>query len=63
MEHIDTDRLIIRRFHQDDWQDLYAYLADPDVVAFEPYDIYIPSNRQKKQQSEDPRMNPFMPFA
>lgn len=49
MEHIETDRLIIRRFHQDDWQDLYSYLADPDVVAFEPYDMY--TEQQAKEEA------------
>ncbi len=32
MENIVTDRLIIRRFKQDDWQDLHEYLSDQEVV-------------------------------
>ena len=32
-----TDRLILRRFRESDLADLYEYLSDPQVVAFEPY--------------------------
>ena len=35
-----TDRLVIRRMHPDDWQDLYAYLSDAETVYYEPYDVY-----------------------
>ncbi len=49
MENIITDRLIIRRFEQNDWQDLYEYLSDKEVVAFEPYDIY--SKNQAKEEA------------
>ncbi len=34
-----SERLILRRFKPDDWQDLYEYLSNPEVVKFEPYDI------------------------
>ncbi len=40
MENIVTDRLIIRKFEQSDWENLYEYLSDKEVVKFEPYDIY-----------------------
>ena len=33
----ETDRLILRRYEQSDLTDLYEYLSDPQVVAFEPY--------------------------
>lgn len=33
----ETDRLILRRYKQEDLQDLYAYLSDPEVLAYEPY--------------------------
>lgn len=39
-QHIETDRLIIRKFREDDWRDLYEYLSDEQVVLFEPYDVY-----------------------
>ena len=40
MEEIVTDRLVIRRFKPNDWQDLYEYLSDEEVVKFEPYDVF-----------------------
>ncbi len=49
MEDIITDRLIIRRFRQNDWQDLYEYLSDVEVVKFEPYDIY--SENQAREEA------------
>lgn len=33
----ETNRLILRRYRESDLQDLYEYLSDPEVVAFEPY--------------------------
>lgn len=40
MENIITERLVIRRFEPNDWEDLYEYLSDKEVVKFEPYDTY-----------------------
>jgi RimJ/RimL family protein N-acetyltransferase len=34
---IETERLIIRPFRPDDWQDMYEYLSREDVVWYEPY--------------------------
>ncbi|MDD6656265.1 MAG: GNAT family N-acetyltransferase [Lachnospiraceae bacterium] len=34
---IETERLILRRYKEEDLDDLYEYLSDPEVVAFEPY--------------------------
>ena len=34
---METERLILRRYREDDLQDLYEYLSDPEVVKFEPY--------------------------
>ncbi|WP_322174867.1 GNAT family N-acetyltransferase [Acutalibacter caecimuris] len=34
---LQTPRLLLRRYRQDDLQDLSEYLSDPAVVAFEPY--------------------------
>lgn len=36
-EMITTERLILRRYRKEDLQDLYEYLSDPEVTAFEPY--------------------------
>lgn len=49
MQNIVTDRLLIRQFEQSDWQDLYEYLPDKEVVKFEPYDIY--SEDQAKEEA------------
>lgn len=40
MEQMETARLIIRRFRPEDWQDLYEYLSDREVVKYEPYDAF-----------------------
>ena len=37
---METERLVIRRFTSGDWQDLYAYLSDEEVVRFEPYSAF-----------------------
>ena len=34
---VSTERLILRRFAEDDLLDLFEYLSDPEVVKFEPY--------------------------
>lgn len=49
MDNIITDRLIIRRFEESDWQDLHEYLSDTEVVKFEPYEIY--SESQAKEEA------------
>ena len=46
---LETDRLIIRRFKADDWEDLYEYLSDPDVVRFEPYEVF--NKEQAKEEA------------
>ena len=40
MGQIETERLIVRRFEQQDWQQLYEYLSDREVIEFEPYDVF-----------------------
>lgn len=39
MTLFETERLSIRRFTADDAEGLYAYLRNPAVVAFEPYEV------------------------
>ena len=34
---METERLILRRYREEDYEDLYEYLSDPEVVKFEPY--------------------------
>ncbi|MTI67651.1 MAG: GNAT family N-acetyltransferase [Firmicutes bacterium] len=36
----ETERLIVRKFTKDDWKDLYDYLSIPEVVKYEPYDVF-----------------------
>lgn len=36
-KRMETERLILRRYTAADFQDLYEYLSDPEVVKFEPY--------------------------
>lgn len=37
MTEITTERLLLRRFHPDDWRDLCEYLSDEEVTRYEPY--------------------------
>ena len=50
----ETDRLILRRFHEKDLDDLYEYLSDPEVVRFEPY---MPMGRQEAAQNLEWRIS------
>ena len=50
---IKTDRLILRRFTQDDLLDLFEYLSDPEVVRFEPY---RPMTLEEARQELDRRI-------
>ncbi len=34
---LETERLILRRYTKDDFDDLYEYLSDDDVIKYEPY--------------------------
>lgn len=34
---METERLILRRYNENDLQDLYEYLSDSEVVKYEPY--------------------------
>lgn len=49
MDKLNTERLIIRRFKENDWQDLYEYLSDDEVVKFEPYEAF--SLEQAKEEA------------
>jgi len=46
-----TQRLIIRRFRTDDWQDLYEYLSDSEVVFFEPYPPFTPDEAKTEAKN------------
>lgn len=34
---LETGRLILRRYREEDYEELYEYLSDPEVVKYEPY--------------------------
>ncbi|MDH8679591.1 GNAT family protein [Fusibacter bizertensis] len=36
---LESERLILRRFTERDWMDLYEYLSLENVVKYEPYDV------------------------
>jgi RimJ/RimL family protein N-acetyltransferase len=46
-----TQRLTIRRFTPQDGPDLYEYLSDPQVVRYEPYDVFSMEASQKEAES------------
>lgn len=58
METIFTNRLIVRQFEKNDWQDLYEYLSDKEVVEFEPYDIFT-ENQSKEEAIYRSNSNSF----
>jgi RimJ/RimL family protein N-acetyltransferase len=51
-----TERLLIRRFHPDDWRDLHEYLSQPEVTRFEPYDAFTEKKSKKEaaRRAKDP---------
>lgn len=50
MENITSKRMIIRNFQEDDWQDLYEYLSDEEIVKYEPYGVF--SKVQAKEEAK-----------
>ena len=54
---METKRLIIRKFIPDDWQDLYEYLSQTQVVKYEPYDVFTEAEsiQEAVRRSEDDR--------
>jgi len=48
MEMLSTERLTLRRFQPEDWRDLYEYLSDPEVVRFEPYEVFTEEQAKKE---------------
>ena len=52
---METERLTLRRFEPDDWQDLHEYLSQEIVVKYEPYEIFTEeaSIQEAIRRSED----------
>ncbi|MEO3946391.1 GNAT family N-acetyltransferase [Gorillibacterium sp. CAU 1737] len=44
-----SERLVIRRFEPTDWRDLYEYLSDPEVLLYEPYEVF--TEEQAKEEA------------
>ena len=40
--------MLIRRFRPEDWRDLHGYLSQPEVVRFEPYDVFTQKASKKE---------------
>lgn len=47
-EQIESKRLIIRRFNERDWRDLYEYLSDEEVIFYEPYEAFSEEDCKKE---------------
>lgn len=51
MINLESERLILRKFTCEDWQDLYEYLSKEEVVMYEPYDIFSIEEAKKEAQN------------
>ena len=45
---LETERLILRRFCPEDWKDLHEYLSDPEVVCYEPYEVFTETQSREE---------------
>lgn len=45
-----TERLLLRPFKTRDWPALHRYLSDPEVVRFEPYDVFSPEEARRETE-------------
>ncbi|MCX7709732.1 MAG: GNAT family N-acetyltransferase [Clostridia bacterium] len=54
MRILESDRLILRKFTGDDWQNLYEYLSNEAVVRYEPYPAFTEEEcrREAERRSE-----------
>jgi RimJ/RimL family protein N-acetyltransferase len=52
---LETERLIIRWFLPDDWQDLFEYLSQKDTVKYEPYTVFTEEQSREEaiRRSQD----------
>src|SRR5690349_21510114 len=52
---METERLLLRRFNFDDWQDLFEYLSQEKVVKYEPYGVFTEeaSKQEAVKRSEN----------
>ena len=45
--NIKTDRLVIRTFEPEDWQDVYAYTSNPNVMKYIPEGAFTEEDARK----------------
>ncbi|MFA1781726.1 GNAT family N-acetyltransferase [Bacillus velezensis] len=45
--NIKTDRLVIRTFEPEDWQDVYAYTSNPNVMKYIPEGVFTEDEARK----------------
>ncbi len=45
--NIKTERLVIRTFEPEDWQDVYAYTSNPSVMKYIPEGVFTEEDARK----------------
>jgi len=45
--NIETNRLLIRKFNYEDWQDVYAYTSDVHVMKYIPEGVFSKDDAKK----------------
>jgi len=50
MDKIETERLVLRNFTKDDFDDLFEYISDKETVKFEPYEAMSESRCKEDLQ-------------
>ncbi|MBK1812846.1 GNAT family N-acetyltransferase [Clostridium sp. YIM B02505] len=53
MKELSTERLIIRRFSENDGEDLYEYFSNPKVLEFEPYKPFTRDEAYKEAKRRE----------
>jgi len=55
MVQLSTERLIIRRFSENDGEDLYEYFSNPKVLKFEPFKPFTKDEacEEAKRRADD----------
>lgn len=48
---LNSSRLTLRPFQAEDWKPLFSYLSDPDVVFYEPYDVFTEEGAQQEAKN------------
>lgn len=62
-EKLETERLIIRGFQEEDWKNIFTYMSDPGVTGYLPYDPFTEEDTRKfiqENMGEDARIFPVV---